>query len=91
MRVRARARQKGVELPLVISDHSDWDDLCRTVAETGAGEVWVTHGQEDALVHWCLTNGIRARPLHMLGYGDEGEVEEAPHPPPAREIEEDGS
>jgi len=75
MRVRARARQKGVELPLVISDHSDWDDLCRTIAETGAGEVWVTHGQEDALVHWCSTRGINARPLHMLGYGDEGEPE----------------
>jgi len=81
MRVRARARQKGVELPLVISDHSDWDDLCRTIRETGAGEVWVTHGQEDALVHWCTTHGIRARPLHMLGYGDEGEAEEAAHPP----------
>jgi putative mRNA 3-end processing factor len=73
MRVRARARQKGVELPLVISDHADWDDLCRTILETGAGEVWVTHGQEDALVHWCETRGIRARPLHMLGYGDEAE------------------
>ena len=84
MRVRARARQKGVELPLVISDHSDWDDLCRTILETGAGEVWVTHGQEDALVHWCTTHGIRARPLHMLGYGDEGEAEEAPARP-ARE------
>jgi putative mRNA 3-end processing factor len=81
MRVRGRARQKGVELPLVISDHSDWDDLCRTIQETGAGEVWVTHGQEDALVHWCTTHGIRARPLHMLGYGDEGEAEEAAHPP----------
>ena len=75
MRVRARARQKGVELPLVISDHCDWDGLCRTIRETGAGEVWVTHGQEDALVHWCTGQGIRARPLHMLGYGDEGEAE----------------
>ncbi len=76
MRVRARARQKGVELPLIISDHADWDDLCRTILETGAGEVWVTHGQEDALVHWCLTQGIRAKPLHMLGYGDEeGDVQ----------------
>jgi putative mRNA 3-end processing factor len=78
MRVRARARQKGVELPLVISDHSDWDDLCRTILDTGAGEVWVTHGQEDALVHWCGTQGLKARPLHMLGYGDEGEAEPAP-------------
>jgi putative mRNA 3-end processing factor len=81
MRVRARARQKGVELPLIVSDHSDWDDLCRTILETGAGEVWVTHGQEDALVHWCGTKGIRARPLHMLGYGDEGEAEETPPAP----------
>jgi putative mRNA 3-end processing factor len=75
MRVRARARQRGVELPLVVSDHSDWDDLCRTILDTGASEVWVTHGQEDALVHWCVTQGIRAKPLNLVGYGDEGEVE----------------
>ncbi|MFN3687400.1 ligase-associated DNA damage response exonuclease [Salinarimonas sp.] len=74
MRVRARARQKGVELPMVISDHVDWPDLTRTVVETGAGEVWVTHGEADALVHWCTTRGISARPLHLLGYGDEGEA-----------------
>ena len=74
MRVRARARQRGVELPLVISDHVDWDALCATIVESGAGEVWVTHGQEDALVHWCVTNGIAAKPLHMLGYGDEEEA-----------------
>ncbi|MCJ2064812.1 ligase-associated DNA damage response exonuclease [Methylobacterium sp. J-088] len=77
MRVRARARQKGVELPMVISDHSDWPDLCRTIRDTGAEEVWVTHGQEDALVHWCGTQGIRAKPLHLLGYGDDGEAEPA--------------
>ena len=71
MRVRARARQRGVELPLVISDHCDWDELCASIVETGAEEVWVTHGQEDALVHWCVSRGIKARPLHMLGYGDE--------------------
>ena len=55
MRVRARARQRGVELPLVISDHADWDGLTATIDATGAGEIWVTHGQEDALVHWCKT------------------------------------
>ena len=77
MRIRARARQRGVELPLVVSDHADWDDLCRTIKETGAGEIWVTHGAEDALVHWCQVQGLRAQPLHMVGYGDEGEVEPA--------------
>jgi putative mRNA 3-end processing factor len=75
MRVRARARQRGVELPLVISDHADWDGLTATIAATGAGEVWVTHGQEDALVHWCQTKGLAARPLDLVGYGDEEENE----------------
>ena len=75
MRVRARARQKGVELPLIVSDHADWDDLCATIREVGAPEIWVTHGQEDALVRWCDTQGIRAKPLRLAGYGDDGEVE----------------
>jgi putative mRNA 3-end processing factor len=73
MRVRARARQRGVELPLVISDHADWDGLCATIAATGASEVWVTHGAEEALVHWCTTRGLAARPLNIVGYGDEDE------------------
>jgi putative mRNA 3-end processing factor len=71
MRVRARARQHLVELPLVISDHADWDGLTGTIAATGAAEIWVTHGQEDALVHWSVTHGLRARPLDIVGYGDE--------------------
>ena len=73
MRVRARARQQGVALPLVISDHADWDGLTATIAATGAGEIWVTHGQEDALVHWCGTRGLKARPLDIVGYGEEDE------------------
>ncbi len=75
MRVRARARQRGIELPLLISDHADWDGLTATIAATGAGEIWVTHGQEDALVHWCKGKGLRARPLDLVGYGDEEENE----------------
>jgi Cft2 family RNA processing exonuclease len=75
MRVRARARQRGVELPLVISDHADWDGLTATITATGASEIWVTHGQEDALVHWCVTHGLKARPLDIVGYGDEDETD----------------
>jgi putative mRNA 3-end processing factor len=77
MRVRARARQRGVELPLVISDHSDWDGLTATIAATGASEIWVTHGQEDALVHWCQTRGLTARPLAIVGYGEEDDEDPA--------------
>lgn len=73
MRIRQRARQRGVELPLIISDHADWNDLLATIRETGAGEVWVTHGREEALVRWCEVNGIKAKPLHLAGYEDEAD------------------
>ena len=76
MRVRARARQQGVALPLVISDHADWDGLTETIAATHAEEIWVTHGQEDALVHWCGARGLKARPLDIVGYGEEDEPAE---------------
>ena len=73
MRVRGRARQRGVELPLIISDHCDWDELIETIAEIAPQEVWVTHGREEALVRWCSLRGVRARPLHLVGYEDEGD------------------
>jgi putative mRNA 3-end processing factor len=74
MQIRARARQRMVELPMVISDHADWDDLTATMKETGAGEIWVTHGREEALVHYAGTMGMKARALSLLGY-EEDEAE----------------
>ena len=71
MRIRQRAKQAGVELPLILSDHADWDELTATIAETGASEVWVTHGREEALVRWCALAGIAAKPLHMVGYEED--------------------
>ena len=71
MRVRARARQQGVELPLVISDHADWRELTETIAETGAEEVWVTHGREDALLHHIQMTGRKGRALALVGREDE--------------------
>src|SRR5690606_31021428 len=53
MQIRARMRQRGVELPLVISDHCDWDELTTAIRLTGASEIWVTHGREEAVVRWC--------------------------------------
>ena len=79
MRIRARARQAGVELPLIISDHADWDELISTVEELSPGEVWVTHGREDALVHAVTQMGIPAKPLSLVGYDDE-DGESVPEP-----------
>ena len=71
MRVRQRAVQRGVELPLIISDHADWDELTDTITELRPGEVWVTHGREEALVHWCGLRQMKARALELVGREDE--------------------
>lgn len=71
MRVRARARQRGVELPLIISDHADWDELTATLDELRPSEAWITHGREEALCRWAELHGISARALKLVGYEDE--------------------
>lgn len=71
MRVRARARQRHVELPLVISDHAGWDELTDTFRELHPEKIWLTHGEEDALLRWAAINDVNARALSLAGYGDE--------------------
>ncbi|MEL7027979.1 MAG: ligase-associated DNA damage response exonuclease [Pseudomonadota bacterium] len=71
MRVRARARQRGVELPLILSDHADWDELTSSIEDIAPGELWITHGREEALARWADLNGLKARPLSLVGYEDE--------------------
>lgn len=76
MGVRARARQRGVELPLVISDHADWPELIQTFEELAPEEIWITHGREEGLLRWAELKGVKARALRLVGY--EEEDEEAP-------------
>lgn len=72
MRVRQRAKQRGVELPLIISDHADWDELLATIDDVGAPEVWVTHGREEALMRAAEMRGVKARALALVGFEEEG-------------------
>ena len=58
-------------LPLILSDHADWDELLQTIRDVAPREVWVTHGREEALVHWCQTHQINARALHLAHFDDE--------------------
>jgi len=72
MRVRQRARQRNVELPLILSDHADWDELTSTLHDVGAPEVWITHGREEALQHYAQSAGFEAEALSLVGF-EEGE------------------
>jgi putative mRNA 3-end processing factor len=71
MRVRQRAKARGVELPLVISDHADWDELTATLDDVSAEQIWVTHGREEALVHYATQKGYTARALALAGFEED--------------------
>jgi len=71
MQVRQRAKARGIELPLVISDHADWDELTATIDEIAAEEIWVTHGREEALVYYATQRGYRARALTLTGFEED--------------------
>lgn len=73
MQVRQRARQRGVELPIILSDHADWPDLLSTLSQINPKEVWITHGREDALLYACSQLGITARALSLVGYEEASE------------------
>ena len=71
MNIRQRAKAGGIELPLVISDHGDWEELTATVRDVNPEELWVTHGRDDAFARWAELEGRKARPLHLVGYEDD--------------------
>jgi putative mRNA 3-end processing factor len=67
MAVRGARRRKGYERGFVLSDHADWPGLIRTVKESGARQVYVTHGQNDVLSRYLSeVEGINAAPLSSL-------------------------
>lgn len=67
MRVRGQRRRRGYDRGFVLSDHADWPDLLRTVAETGAREVLCTHGYADTFARFLRDErGVDARALETL-------------------------
>ncbi len=53
-----------------LSDHADWPALIRTVEETQAKRVYITHGSSRHLIPELKSRGIRAAPLESLGKPD---------------------
>jgi putative mRNA 3-end processing factor len=63
MRVRGTRRRRGFDRGFAISDHADWPDLLRTIADTGAERVLTTHGFAGALARYLQEQGLSASPL----------------------------
>lgn len=71
MAVRGNRRRRGYERGFVLSDHADWPSLIQTIRQTGAEQVYVTHGQNDVLSRYLReVEGINAQPLETLFEGE---------------------
>ena len=64
MAVRGARRRRGYERGFVLSDHADWPGLIQSVKQSGARQVYVTHGNSDGLARYLSeVEGISAEPL----------------------------
>ncbi len=63
MRVRGTRRRKGHDRGFALSDHADWPALLRTVEETGARRILVTHGYAEELARYLRERGADATVL----------------------------
>jgi putative mRNA 3-end processing factor len=70
MRIRGNRRRRNMDRGFVISDHADWDDLLRTIRDSGARRIIATHGNTDALVRVLSEQGVRVETF-STDYGGE--------------------
>jgi putative mRNA 3-end processing factor len=57
MRVRGARRRQALDRGFIISDHVDWPDLMRTIRETGAEQIGLTHGSTGPALRWLREQG----------------------------------
>jgi len=74
MAVRGARRRRGYERGFVLSDHADWPGLVKTVQQTQAKTIYVTHGQVEGLSRYLTeVEGLNSLPLKTLFEG-EGDI-----------------
>jgi putative mRNA 3-end processing factor len=78
MRIRGMRRRHAVDRGFTLSDHADWYSLLRTIKETGAKKIFVTHGYSDVLVRYLKDHGIDADTMEtqFTGEAEEAEIEQ---------------
>ncbi len=82
MRIRGVRRQRAFDRGFVLSDHADWPSLLRTIDETGASRVLVTHGWSDVLARFLAERGLETGTLRTAFEGEAGELATEPEPAP---------
>jgi len=61
MGLRGVRRRRAGDRGFVMSDHADWEGLNQAILETGAENIYVTHGYTDIFSKWLIENGYHAK------------------------------
>jgi putative mRNA 3-end processing factor len=76
MRLRGVRRRRAADRGFVISDHVDWNGLLWAIRETGAENIYVTHGYTEIFTRYLNENGWNAAivPTEFTGETLEGDA-----------------
>lgn len=61
MAIRGVRRRRAGDRGFIISDHADWDGLLSAIKETGAENIYVTHGYTDVFTRYLNEKGWNAQ------------------------------
>ena len=74
MAVRGARRRRGYERGFVLSDHADWEGLLASVRDSGARQIYITHGSAAPLARYLReVEGLAAEPLEGSFAAERGE------------------
>ena len=77
MQLRGVRRRRAADRGFVISDHADWNGLNTAIRETGAENIYVTHGYTEIFTHWLNEQGFRAKVIPTEFEGETLDAEDA--------------
>lgn len=70
MQIRGNRRRRGYDRGFVVSDHADWPSLLRSVEDSQASRIYVTHGDGETLIRYLREQGRDALALRILRTSD---------------------
>jgi len=72
MQLRGARRRRGADRGFILSDHCDWEQLNSAIKETGASNIYVTHGYKSIYAKWAQDEfGVKATEVETLYTGEQ--------------------
>ncbi|MBS1781221.1 MAG: ligase-associated DNA damage response exonuclease [Bacteroidetes bacterium] len=89
MQLRGARRRRGADRGFVLSDHCDWEQLNTAIKETGASNIYVTHGYKSIYAKWAQDEyGVKATEVETLYTGEQ--VDDATDNPEKGDVSNEG-